>query len=162
VSGTASRVDGDRSQWEIARDAVDTVLMDQIARGESLHAGAGILAGLAGVITTLAGTSAILPHRLGGQIGLAGAGLSAVLAVAVLLIKRPGRQPVGLKEFVDRILTTGDVELTEDVLLTVDLAAATRNDLRLRWKGVLIVLSALALAVAVLALVAGSMIYKVG
>lgn len=141
---------------------VDTVLMDQIARGESLHAGAGILAGLAGVITTLAGTSTILPHRLGGQVGLIGAGLSAVLAVAVLLVKRPGRQPVGLKGFVDRILTTGDVELAEDALLTVDLTAATSNNLRLQWKGVLVVLSALALAVAVLALVAGSMTYRPG
>jgi hypothetical protein len=91
---------------------------------------------------------------------LAGAGLSAVLAVAVLLIQRPGRQPVGLDVFIDRILGTGDVELTEDVLLTVDLGAATRNGNRLRIKGVLVILSALALAVAVVALVVGSIAYK--
>jgi hypothetical protein len=87
------------------------VLADQIGRGESLHSGAGILAGLAGVITTLAGMSSILPHRFWGQVGLVGAGASAVLSVAVLLIRRPGRQPVGLKDFVDRILGT-DVQLT--------------------------------------------------
>lgn len=136
------------------------MLVDQIARGESLHSGAGILAGLAGVITTLAGMSQTLPHHFWGQVGLIGAGIAAVLSVAVLLVRRPGRQPVGLATFVDRILTTADVELTEDVLLTIDLAAGTRNDVRLRAKGVLIVLSALSLGVAVLALLAASIYYR--
>jgi hypothetical protein len=135
---------------------VDTVLEDQLARGESVHAGAGILAGLAGVITTLAGTSSTLPHHVPGQLGMTAAGAAAVLAVTVLLVRRPGRQPVDLEHFVDQILRRSEVELTEDVLLTVDLGAASRNEGRLRAKGVLIVLSALALAVAVIALVAGS------
>lgn len=144
---------------ELAEETVNTVLTDQIARGESLHSGAGILGGLAGVITTLAGMSSTLPHRFLGQVGLIAAGTSAVLAVSVLLVPRPGRQPRDLPGFVNEILAgTGGV--AERFVLTVGMVAAAKNDRQLRWKGLLIVVSAVALTVAVSALVGGSIEYK--
>ncbi|HLN15611.1 MAG TPA: hypothetical protein VK277_02550 [Acidimicrobiales bacterium] len=158
--GRVSRANSERGRWEVARDILDTALTDQIGRGESLHAGSGILVGLAGVMTTIGTTSSMLPERFLGRVGLCGAGVSAVLAVAVLLIRRPGRQPVDLKGAVDHILATSKVESIEDTLLTTDLGAAGRNDRRLRAKGILIVLSSLALAVAVVSLVAGSIAHK--
>jgi hypothetical protein len=156
MGGAKSRGEGDRRQWEIARDTVDTTLSDQIARGESLHAGAGILAGLAGVIVTLGGISSVLPHRALGQIGLIAAGVSAVFAVVVLVIGRPSRQPVDLADLVKDHILREDVSLTEDVLLTIDLGAVKRSARRLTWKARFTVGSAVALALAVSTLVAGS------
>ncbi len=149
MAAATSRVKGDRSRWKIARDVVDGILADQITRGESLHSGAGILAGLAGVITTLAGTSIPATQHTVGRIGLSLSGLSAVVAVAVLLLRRPGREPSHLRWLVEQVLDTGDLEVTEDALLTVDLGAVDRNETRLAWKGGLVVISALVLASAI-------------
>jgi hypothetical protein len=71
----------ERAQYRIAQQVFSTLLSDQISRAESLNATAGVLAGLGGVITTLA---SVVPHLLHRNLGLAGisvAGCSVVLAV---------------------------------------------------------------------------------
>lgn len=88
-----------------------------MGRADSLNASAGVLAGLGGVVTTLAGTVTHLINRNVGRAGIAAAGLSVVLAVVGLMWRRPGREPIDLDTLLDRILHTGDVTLTEDVLL---------------------------------------------
>ena len=149
---------GDRRR-AVAKSVFDTLLSDQIGRGESLNAAAGVLAGLAGVVTTLAGTIASLTVHNVGLAGIAAAGLSVVLAIVGLLSRRPGREPVQAEFLLTRILETGDVTLTEDVLLYADAAAATRNDGRLRWKGWWTACSAIALAGAVILIVLATMLY---
>lgn len=144
----------DRKRHQIAQGVVSTVLADQLSRSDSLNSASSALAGLAGVVTTLAG---IVPKLTGHSVGLAGisaAGLSAVLAVIALTTRRPGREPVDVELLVNRIIGTQDVSLTMDVLLVTDAAAARRNDKRLRVKGALVTLAASALALAVILIVA--------
>jgi len=139
---------GTIDQLGLAQSVVSTALGDQIARSESLNAAGGVLAGLAGVITTLSGTLSNLQAHWPGSAGTAATGLAAVLAVIAICTRRPGRQPVDLVEYVDQILED-DVALSREVLLKLDVAATVRNDGRLLWKGALVIASALALAAGV-------------
>jgi hypothetical protein len=144
----------ERAQYRIAQQVFSTLLSDQIARAESLNATAGVLAGLGGVVTTLA---SVVPHLLHRSLGLAGisvAGCSVVLAVVGLLTRRPGREPVELDLLLNRILGTADVTLTEDVLLRADVDATKRNDVRLTTKSRWITSAAIALASGVVVIVA--------
>lgn len=160
VEGDAVRGDEDWRHRRIAQDVVSTLLADQLSRGESLNAAASTLAGLAGIVTTLAGIVPTLTNHPVGLAGIASAGLSAVLAVVALATRRPGREPVDIGALVDEIVGTDDVTLTEDVLLYTDVAAARRNDGRLRRRGVLVLLAAFSLAVAVVLLVATMIVDK--
>jgi hypothetical protein len=83
------------------------------------------------------------------------AGLSVVLAVIALVLKRPGREPKELPVLLRRILETADITVTEDVLLGTDAEAATRNDSRLRVKSAWVFAAATSLAVAIILLVVG-------
>jgi hypothetical protein len=145
----------DRRQYEIAAKVFDTLLADQIGRSDSLNASAGVFAGLGGVVVTLAGIVPGLVERFLGKAGIAAAGLSVIGGVGGLIWWRPGREPRDLQELLERILNTGDITLTEDVLLEADVQAAIRNDRRLKNKAFWVVGSAGALALAVLLLVAG-------
>ena len=108
--------------------------LGRLTRSESVNSVAGVLAGFAGVVTTLAGTVTTLATYTLGEAGIAAAGLSVVLAVIGLMSVRPGREPMDPDLLLDSILHTGDVTLTEDVLLHMDVAAAKRNDGRLKRK----------------------------
>jgi hypothetical protein len=143
----------EREKFRIAQEVFSTLLEDQISRSDSLNSTAGVLAGLGGVVTTLA---AVVPHLTQRNIGLAGiaaAALSVVLAVLGLLTRRPGREPVELDFLLDRILGTEDVTLTEDVLLRADVDAAKRNDRRLKVKSRWITAAASTLATGVVVIV---------
>jgi hypothetical protein len=144
-----------RGQHAIAREVFTTLLEDQMARSDSLNATAGVLVGLGGVITTLAAIVPDLSERNLGRAGIGLAGLSVVIAVVGLLQRRPGREPVELDGLLGRILDTGDTTLTEDVLLYTDVAAAKRNDERLRAKALWILAASLSLAAGVAAIVVG-------
>ena len=144
---------------QIAKGVFTTLLADQVGRSESLNATNGVLAGLGGVVTTLAGlVSSLAAHDI-GRAGIAAAGFSVVLAVGGLITRRPGREPIDPDALLDRILHTGDVTLTEDVLLYMDVAAARRNEWRLRWKARWTFGAAIALAGAVCLIVATTMAY---
>jgi hypothetical protein len=123
-----------------------TLLQDQISRSDSLNGTAGVLAGLGGVVTTLAGVVPKPSHYKLGLAGISAAGLSVVLAKVGLLMSHPGREPVQLDSLLDRILHTGDTTPTEGVLLYADVAAAKRNDRRLKVKGFSVTLSAMSFA----------------
>jgi hypothetical protein len=156
---TNSPAPDDRRRYDIACKVFTTLLDDQIARSDSLNSVAGVLAGLGGVVTTLAG---IVTHLTQPQVGLAGiaaAGASVTLAVMGLMWWRPGREPTDPARLLDRILHTGDVTLTEDVLLYADVAAALRNDLRLRHKTWWTVSSALLLAGGIVLIVIAILAY---
>lgn len=144
-----------REAHRIATKVFDTLLLDQITRGDSLNASAGVLAGLGGVVTTLAGVVPHLTTKNLGRLGVAGAGLSVVLAVVALILRRPGREPRQPQELLAEILASDDAQLTEDVLLRADVAAAERNDARLRHKAQWVVGAASTLAASVLLLVTG-------
>jgi hypothetical protein len=143
----------EREKYRIAQDVFSTLLEDQISRSDSLNSTAGVLAGLGGVVTTLAAVVPNLTQRNVGLAGIALAALSVVLAVYGLLTRRPGREPVELDLLLDRILGTGDVTLTEDVLLRADVEAAKRNDLRLKVKSRWITGAASTLAAGVVVIV---------
>ncbi len=142
-----------QQRYEIAQAAILSLLADQLSRSDSLNSASGALAGLAGVETTLAGIVPGLTVQSVGLAGISAAGLSAVLAVVALATRRPGREPVDIDHLLERILDTVDVGRTLDVLLFADVAAAKRNDKRLRAKGALVILAAFALALAVILIV---------
>ena len=142
-----------QQRYEIAQAAILSLLADQLSRSDSLNSASGALAGLAGVETTLAGIVPGLTVQSVGLAGISAAGLSAVLAVVALATRRPGREPVDIDHPLERILDTVDVGRTLDVLLFADVAAAKRNDKRLRAKGALVILAAFALALAVILIV---------
>jgi hypothetical protein len=144
-----------REPYRVAVRVFDTLLSDQISRSESLNTSAGVFAGLGGVVTTLAGIVSGLDQKAFGKFGVSMAGLSVVLAVIALIVKRPGREPKEVHALLRRILDTADTTLTEDVLLETDAQAAVRNDLRLRLKSIWVVAAATSLAVAIILLVVG-------
>jgi hypothetical protein len=152
ISRTAT--DG-REPYRVAARVFDTLLSDQIARSDSLNTTAGVFAGLGGVVTTLAGIVSGLDLKIVGKCGVAMAGLSVVLAVIALIVKRPGREPKELPALLRQILESADTTLTEDVLLETDAQAASRNDSRLRVKSVWVFAAATSLAVAIILLVVG-------
>ena len=152
---TGSLAPDGREAHRIATSVFDTLLSDQISRGDSLNATAGVLAGLSGVVTTLAGVVPNLTTRVVGKLGVTTAGLSVVFAVVALVLRRPGREPRRPQELLNEILNSEDAQLTEDVLLRADVAAAERNEKRLRQKAQWVVIAAILLAAAVLLLVTG-------
>jgi hypothetical protein len=124
ASARADEEPRDERRHQIAKDVFTTLLADQADRSESLNADTGVMAGLGGVVTTLAGLDPGLGRHDVGLAGAAAPGVSVVLAVIGLMTRRPGREPIGLPALLDRILHTPDVALTEDVLLNMDVAAA--------------------------------------
>lgn len=138
----------------IAKGVLDTVLSDQLGRGESLNQAAGVLAGLAGVVTAFAATSPAI--KLGiGEVGLVGAAAAAVVAVVGLTCRRPGREPKHVAQLVTLIIGATPA-VSRASLRVADIGAAERNDRRLRNKGAFVLLSAALLAVAVVLLVAAT------
>src|SRR5487761_696712 len=142
---------------KIAQDAVTRVLADQIAHSESLNTVGAGLAGLAGVIATLAGTSPTLNGPGSGLAGTTAIGLAAVLAVAIVCWPRPVRKNAALPALVVRILEA-DENVSLEVLIGADIAQAATNTTRLRVKGALVLVAAAFLAVGV-AFVVGSIVY---
>ena len=132
---------------------VSTLLADQVGRAESLNATDSAIAGLGGVVTTLAGLVPSLTRHQVGLAGVAAAGISVVAAVVGLMVRRPGRDPVEPGPLLEHILHTDDVALIEEVLLYADVAAATRNDGRLRAKSRWTMTAAGALAAAMILIV---------
>lgn len=108
---------------------------------------------MGGVVVTLA---AIVPKLTGNGWGVSGislAGLSVVIAVVGLLVRRPGREPKDPEGLVRQIIATEDASLTEDVLLYFDVGAAGRNERRLKWKGVFAISATTSIAAGVVLIV---------
>ena len=82
----------------------------------------------------MAGIVTGLDVELVGKAGVSLAGVSVVLAVVALIMRRPGRESIELDRLLHRILNTADTTLTEDVLLEADAQATARNERLLRAK----------------------------
>ena len=102
---------------------------------------------MAGIVTGLDTKSV-------GKIGEILAGLSVVIAVVALIMRRPGREPVELDRLLQRNVNTAET-LTENVLLEADAKAASRNERRLRAKTKWVVTAPVSLALTIVMLVAG-------
>jgi hypothetical protein len=148
-----------RRRHDIVKEVFTALLADQVGRAESLNGVNAVIAGLGGVVTTLAGLVASLALHDLGLAGVAGAGSSVIFAVIGLMVRRPGREPIDLDGLVYRMLHTDDVALTEDVLLYADLEAIKQNDRRLRLKARWTMAAAVTLAAAVGTIVAAIVCY---